>query len=251
MAKKRLPQFLTAMAARAVDFVLPPRCPASGEIVDAPGMISPAAWDRLRFIADPLCACCGLPFGFDGGAGVDALCLACLKERPLFDSARAAVAYDDGSRELILRFKHGDQTHTVQSFIPWLRRAGRDMLAQADALVPVPLHRGRLLKRRYNQAALIAAALAREVGRPWLPDTLRRTRATEIQGRMNARARLKNVRRAFAVPPQRYTDVAGRRIVLVDDVYTTGATVAECARALRVAGAASVHVLTVARVVRD
>ncbi len=239
------------MAATAVDFVLPPRCPATGDIVDAPGMISSAAWDRLRFIADPLCACCGLPFGFDGAAGADSLCLSCLRERPLFFAARAAVAYDDGSRELILRFKHGDQTHVVHSFIPWLRRAGRDMLADADMLLPVPLHRGRLLRRRYNQSALIAAALARDTGLPWLPDALRRTKATAVQGKMNAHARHLNVKRAFAVSPQSVAQVAGRKIVLVDDVFTTGATVSECTKTLLAAGAAKVSVLTIARVVRD
>lgn len=242
---------LKAAIATAIDFILPPRCAASGDVVDAPGMLSSAVWERLRFIADPVCGCCGLPFGFDRAAGAESLCLACLQERPPFAAARAAVAYDDGSRALILRFKHADQTHTVQTFIPWLRRAGRDMLADADVLVPVPLHRGRLLKRRYNQAALIAAALARETKLSWLPDTLQRTKATVTQGKMNARARRLNVKRAFAIPPQSRARVAGKNVVLVDDVYTTGATVAECTKTLLAAGAARVSVLTVARVVRD
>lgn len=242
--------FLTGLAGAAVDFVLPPRCPATGEIVDAPGMVSPLAWDRLRFIADPLCACCGLPFGFDGG-GAEALCLSCLRERPVFAAARAALAYDDASRDLILRFKHSDQTHTAPTFVPWLRRAGRVMLADADVLVPVPLHRGRLLKRRYNQAALLAAALARDTGLPWLPDTLRRTKATVTQGKMSAKARHFNVKRAFAVPPEQRAAIAGKKIVLVDDVFTTGATVSECTKTLLDAGAQIVSVLTIARVVRD
>ncbi|MBU0800823.1 MAG: ComF family protein [Alphaproteobacteria bacterium] len=241
--------YLKQAGGTALDFILPPRCPATGDVVDAPGMVSPGAWDGLRFIAAPVCACCGLPFGFEAGA--EALCLACLRDRPPYASARAALAYDDGSRNLILRFKHADQTHVVFTFIPWLKMAGRDMLATADVIIPVPLHRGRLLKRRYNQAALLADALSRATKIKWLPHTLRRHKATTPQGFMTARARLLNVKRAFAVPESRRADIAGKNIVLVDDVYTTGATVIECTKTLLAAGAAAVHILTIARVVRE
>lgn len=233
-----------------VDFVLPPRCPGSGEIVDAQGSLSPAVWQGLRFISAPLCGACGLPFPFENGDPA-ALCLSCVQERPVFRTARAALAYDDGSRDLILRFKHADQTHTVYSFIPWMRLAGRAMLADADVIVPVPLHPHRLLKRRYNQAALLAQALARAVEKPFLPDTLRRVKATPTQGFLKAHEREKNVRRAFAVPDRKRAGVSGRKIILVDDVLTTGATVSECAKTLLKAGAQSVDVLTIARVVRD
>jgi ComF family protein len=234
------------------DFALPPRCPATGAIVDAPGMLSAQAWEGMRFIAAPQCACCGLPFDFDsGGVAAESLCLSCERERPPFASARAALAYDDGSRDLILRFKHADQTHVVHSFIPWLRLAGRDMLAQADVIVPVPLHRWRLLKRRYNQAGLLAQLLARTVGKPFLPDTLQRRRATASQGHMGAKARHRNVKRAFVVPEAKKAALAGKNVVLVDDVYTTGATVNACTQALLAGGAQAVHVLTVARVLRD
>lgn len=212
-------------------------------------MLAGTAWEKLRFIAAPLCDCCGLPFEIEAGPGT--LCLACIEKRPPYRSARAALAYDEESRKMILGFKHGDQTHITHSFTPWLRRAGRDMLGGADLIMPVPLHRWRLLRRRYNQSALLAATLARATGKTWLPDTLRRVRATESQGFKRARERRANVRRAFIVPEKQKHLIKGRAIVLVDDVYTTGATVQECTKTLLAAGAASVDVLTIARTVRD
>jgi len=242
---------------QAVDTVLPPRCIVSGNIVDQQGMIDPHIWRELSFISDPLCTCCGYPFDFalspdsaSHNAANDVLCASCLGNRPVFNSARAALVYDDVSRDMVLKFKHADHTYAVHAFVPWLCRVGEDMLARADYIVPVPLHRFRLLQRRYNQAALIAAVLAKGCGLQSLPEVLKRRRATASQGHMNYKERRKNVRNAFAVPETAYPVIAGKNIVLVDDVYTTGATVKECTKALLKAGAAEVHVLAVARVVR-
>ncbi len=234
---------------RAVDMILPPRCIISGEEVEVQGMISPAAWAGLNFISDPVCECCGFPFEF-GTEEAGRLCGPCLQDRPVFRSARAALKYDDASRDMILKFKHADQTHAVLAFVPWMGRAGQEILSQADVLVPVPLHRWRFLKRRYNQAALIAYALSRRSGVPCLPDAIERRRATPSQGHLRAGERKKNVRNAFAVPADRQDMVRGRSVVLIDDVYTTGATVNECAKSLLAAGAASVDILTLARVVK-
>ncbi len=233
---------------KIVDAVLPPRCVASGEIVDAQGMIAPQIWRELSFINDPACACCGFPFPFAADPG--SFCAACLGERPVYASARAALVYDDASRGMILKFKHADQTHAVHAFVPWLRRAGADMLARADALVPVPLHRFRLLRRRYNQAALLAQALAKSCRLPCLPETLRRTRATPSQGHLGYKERQKNVKNAFTVTPRYAGFVKDKTLILIDDVYTTGATAKECAEVLLDAGAREVHILAVARVVR-
>src|SRR5690554_5087129 len=144
---------------RAVDAILPPRCLVTGDVVDRQGMVAPQVWRGLRFISEPLCKCCGFPFEF--AVEGEALCANCLTRPPVFASARAPLVYDDVSREMILKFKHADQTHAVHAFLPWLRRAGAEMLERADVLVPVPLHRFRLLQRRYNQAALIAQALSK------------------------------------------------------------------------------------------
>jgi len=236
-------------ARRAVDVVLPPRCLASGDIVSEQGMVAPAAWGALSFIGAPLCSCCGFPFEFETEG--EALCGSCLHEKPPFAAARAALVYNDASRGMILKFKHADQIHAAETFLPWMERAGQGgMLVNADIITPVPLHRWRLLRRRYNQSAILAQRLAKNANKPCVNNLLIRCRATPIQGYKNYRERQKNVKKAFITNPKRAAQVAGKNILLVDDVYTTGATVKECARTLLKAGAAEVNVLAVARVVR-
>lgn len=238
---------IAGAAGLALDAVLPPRCIVSGLAVERQGQVAPEVWAGLDFITDPLCAVCGFPFDFEVEG--EARCAACLALEPPFETARAALKYGKTSREIILGFKHADKTHAVLAFTPWLKRAGKEMLAEADMIVPVPLHYWRMIARRYNQSALIAQVLAREVNKPAVMDLLKRVRATPTQGHMNAKQRFRNVRRAFAV--NRKYDVKGKVIVLVDDVYTTGATVRECAKVLKKAGAGKVHVLTLARVVKE
>ncbi len=233
-----------------VDVVLPPRCPISGEVVSSQGMVAPESFGSLQFIAAPFCVCCGFPFGFDGASHHDKKCAACLQKQPPYISARAALVYDDVSRDLILRFKHGDQLDMVGCFTPWLRRSGAEQIARADYIIPVPLHRGRLIRRRYNQASVIAIALAKACGKEFCSDILRRHRATPTQGYLNYKERKKNVSAAFTVNEAQKTNIAGKTILLIDDVYTTGSTVKECTRVLLKAGAAGVDVLSVARVVR-
>ncbi len=232
-----------------VDAVLPPRCPISGEIVDSQGMITAQAWKELAFIAAPYCRSCGFPFEFAVTEGGIQQCAGCLTDPPEFKTARSALVYNDASRDFILGFKHGDQTHSVVSMVPWLKNAGADLWRhEVDMIVPVPLHRWRLLRRRYNQAALMARAIAREMKIDFIADALLRTRPTPTQGHLNASERQKNVRAAFSINPRR--EVRDLKVVLVDDVFTTGATVKECVKALKAAGAAEVHILTLARVVR-
>lgn len=152
--------------------------------------------------------------------------------------------YDDVSRDLVLRFKHGDQLQAVRTFAPWLARVGQELLDQADFLVPVPLHWIRRVRRRYNQSAILAQGMEKLAGVAYRPDILRRHRRTRSQGVMKRKDREKNVKNAFVVGG----DVQGKVIVLVDDVLTSGATVNECARALKQAGAKQVRVITLARV---
>lgn len=165
-----------------------------------------------------------------------------------FSRARAACLYDEHSRELILQMKHADRTDLCGLFARWLSRSARELVEEADAIAPVPLHRLRLLRRRYNQAAEIARPLAHLAGRGYLPDALIRRRATASQGGKVASGRRRNVQGAFVVPENRRALVAGKRILLIDDVLTTGATAEACARALKAAGAADVTLAVVAKV---
>ena len=231
-----------------LDAVLPPRCPSCGEVVETVHALCPACWPKVRFITEPLCAACGTPFEFEVPPGT--VCAACaVVERP-FGRARAAIAYDDGSRGLILAFKHGDRTDAARVFAPWMARAGRELLVDADLLVPVPLHWTRLAARRYNQAAILAQAVGRLAEAKVSPDLLKRRKRTPSLARSGARERAETVRGAFVVPARRRSEVEGRRILLIDDVYTTGSTIGACARALARTGARAVDVLTLARVVR-
>lgn len=230
----------------ALDAVLPPQCLGCAAPVAEPGALCPTCWEAISFVDHPLCSCCGLPFDIDPGP--QALCGGCLREPPSFRRARAVFRYDDHGKHLILRFKHGDRLDMAPTFGRWLARAGAELLADADVVVPVPLHWTRLFSRRYNQAALLALAVAKQGQVPAIPDALRRRRRTPSQGTLGRTQRQRNVRKAFAVHDERL--VAGRSVLLVDDVLTTGATVGECTRVLLSAGATAVDVLTLARVVR-
>lgn len=235
-----------------LDFILPPICPVTGARVAEPGLLSAQAWEGLRFVEEPLCTCCGDPQPFLVGQIDQALCARCLAEPPAFDSARAIWAYRDTARDLMLRFKHGDQLQLVRSFMPALRRALAVLPAHPSVVVPVPLHRWRLLKRLYNQAAVLAARLAvEEPPLTYLPHALVRHKATKSQGHMDVLQRRKNVKNAFTVPPAQRASIAGRHVLLLDDVFTSGATAHECARVLKDNGAVRVDVLTLTRVVRD
>jgi ComF family protein len=229
-----------------IDGVLPPRCLSCGEIVGEPDALCGPCWGRITFFARPWCVLCGLPFPHP--MGEDALCGACARGRPAWDQARSVLRYDKQSRGLILSLKHGDHTHVAGAFGRWMRRAGDEVLAGADFLVPVPLHWTRLFRRRYNQAALLAHAIRAAGGPRVAADWLVRRRRTPAQGHLGPAARERNVRGAFAMRTR--CSVAGRRVVIIDDVMTTGATVEECARVLRRGGATSVAVLTLARALR-
>jgi ComF family protein len=240
---------LVATLARAtIDLLLPPHCLTCDAPVDAPGRFCPDCFRQAGFITAPYCAGCGVPFIHAGQGGRDLLCPSCRAHKPPWGRARGALRYDAQARRIVLPFKHGDRTEYAAALAPLMARAGAALLREAEVIVPVPLHRRRLITRRYNQAALLAWALARLSGLPAVPDALLRTRATGSLGDLSAAARAEVVKDVFAMRPGRIGRIAGRRVLLVDDVMTSGATCGACTRVLLAAGAAGVDVLVAARV---
>ncbi len=203
---------------------------------------------QASFMTAPLCVRCGVPFTAAEQAGPDGLCPACRERPPLFRQARAALRYNDLARQLILPLKHADRIELAPILAPMMRRAGVALLAAADVLVPVPLHRKRLFERRYNQAALLARCVGRLAERHALVDALVRTRATGSLDHKTAQERAAELDGAIAVRPRRLSGIAGRGVLLIDDVMTSGATCNACAAALLAAGATAVDVLVAARV---
>ncbi|GGB73049.1 MULTISPECIES: ComF family protein [Henriciella] len=229
-------------------FVWPSRSLVSGDHHGGDGLISPEDFARLTFLTGAGCQTCALPLEADlGDAGI---CGACAARPPKWDAARAALQYDDASRKPVLDLKRAGRREGLATYARWMALAGQDLLDQADLIVPVPLHYRRLAARGYNQSGWLAAALSRQTGKPVCHDALKRTRATPSQGTRSARERHLNVRGAFAARRSRLSRIEGARILLVDDVFTTGATLAACTRALKKGKAAKVHVLVLARVVR-
>jgi ComF family protein len=244
----RIGRGVRIVAGQCVDSLLPPQCPLCRTFVDSPRRLCAACFVQMTFITAPHCLRCGLAFATMGEAGPQGECLTCLRRPPGFARARAALCYDAASQSLILPFKHADRTELAPVLAAMMARAGSALLAETDAILPVPLHRGRLIARRYNQAALLAACLARHASRPWLPDTLMRQRATTPLGELSAAARRAEVSGAFEIRPSRQPAIQGRRLLLIDDVMTSGATASACAAVALQAGAAAVDVLVAARV---
>lgn len=242
--------FLSRSGTGLLDLLLPPRCPSCRTIVPEDGRFCAPCWSALRFLTAPMCACCGLPFAYDGGEG--AVCGACAQRQPAsFDSARAALAYNDASAGIVLGLKHGDRSGLARVMAGMMVRAAQPALAEGPILVPVPLHPRRLRKRRFNQSANLARALGALAGAPVMTAALERIRDTPPSQGMTRQQRSQNVRGAIRVPEAARRRIAGAHLLVVDDVMTTGATVEACARALRRAGAARIDIVTFARVTHD
>jgi ComF family protein len=237
---------LVHAARLALDIALPTLCVACREPVAGDGVCA-ACWGQLSFIAPPFCTRLGIPFVYDPGPGI--LSMQAIADPPAYDRARAAVRYDDVARMLVHQLKYQDRTDLAPTMGRWMARAGQELLAGADILVPVPLHWRRAFSRRFNQSGALARAISRASGVPVSRDALRRVRPTEHQIGLSRTERASNVQGAFQVGAERRAEIQGRRVVLVDDVLTSGATTDACARALLRAKAATVDVLVFARVV--
>ena len=237
---------LRTIFGRALDVALPTLCPSCREPVDGNGLCA-KCWSRLTPIAPPYCERLGVPFAYDPGPGV--LSIEAISDPPAYHRARAAVRFDDVARSLVHALKYGDRLDLAPVMGRWMARAGRELLADADALVPVPLHWRRLWARRFNQSAHLAKAISSGSGVPLAENALRRVKPTVQQVGLSQAERATNVQGAFRVPPDGKAEVAGRNLILIDDVLTSGATVDACARSLLRAGAKRVDVLVFARVV--
>ncbi|MEE9374855.1 MAG: ComF family protein [Rhizobiaceae bacterium] len=228
------------------DLLVSPVCLSCDNEVNTQGVICSKCWAQVRFIEKPYCALTGAPFSYDLGVG--ALSAQAIANPPAFDTARSVMLYDDVARLLVQGLKFADRTDLAPWMAQWMVRAADGMLSDDALIVPVPLHRWRLFGRRFNQSAELARYIAKEQELNYLAETLVRVRATKQQVGLDRKARDKNVRGAFRVPLERVIDVKGRNIVLIDDVFTTGATLEACARALRRSGANRIDCLTFARV---
>ena len=226
---------------------------ATGKPIVGPGLLEPHIWKQLNFIGPPFCDSCGVPM--DAAIHLDLqanlTCASCMARKLKFDRARAALVYDDISRDIVLRFKQGGERSGLRLLANWMTSAAPQLIAEADVLVPVPLHYKRLLNRGFNQSLRLAAAISRVTEKPLAVHALKRLKATSSQAGKSARGRKRNVQGAFGLSVLGRRAIVGKRVLLIDDVYTTGATVEACANCLKhKGGAAKVDVLTLARVVR-
>ncbi len=233
----------------AVDFILPPRCPVCRDRVINDGDFCARCWSGFSFIIDPLCKVCGLPFDYEIEEGL--VCGSCVQRPPVFDRARSVFLYETKGRSLILALKNN------RSFVGFtaLAKLMNNVMVQdnaVDLIIPVPLHPFRLIRRRFNQSQLLANAYALSCGGDVLVNTraLKRSKNTVSQGTLNRRKRHQNVKNAFVVQQRYQSDVRDKNILLIDDVYTTGATLNACAATLKKAGAREVIAITLARVAK-
>lgn len=235
-----------------INIFLPPRCLLCGKILSEHNGLCADCFQKIQFVSEPQCARCGHPFlsETENFAAIHQLCGHCLQEkRPLFKLRRFAFVYDNFAKNLILGFKFMDKTLYAETLANMLRRAGTDIWAQKpDLLVPVPIHRRRLVERRYNQSALLVKYLAKQTGIAADYTTLQRIRYTVPQVELSGAARRNNLRHAFAV--KNAAVIRGRKVVLIDDVETTGSTLNECAKVLKKAGAKEIYALTLARPIK-
>lgn len=228
-----------------IDIILPPRCLLCGKAIHSDSSLCSDCFANINFISKPYCKHCGLPLT---GNSPDALCcINCLSHKSSFRLCRSAVKYDNFSKKLILDFKFSDHLENKKLLSYWLFMAGDDIFKQGvDVIIPVPLHCARLFKRKYNQSAVLADGLSKLCNIPADYSSLKKIKHTTPQIQCSGKQRTRNVKDAFHVTAPE--SIKGKRIVLIDDVYTTGSTLNECAKVLKNAGAKSVDALTVARV---
>jgi len=243
---RALGRALAACSRSLAQTVMPSLCLGCRAPLGGTDELCGSCWRSIRFIRPPLCDRLGLPMPY--GAAGTMISASAAAHPPIYDRARAVAAFEGVMRDLIHGFKYADRHDARRLFGRWLAHAGAELLPGIDLVVPVPLARGRLLRRQYNQAAVLAQELSRRTALRFDPHMLERTRATRAQVGLSHEERRRNVRGAFRIAPHRAGSVLGRSLLLIDDVVTTGATVEACGRALKAGGAARVDVLALALV---
>ncbi len=247
-AYQNLIEFKRQLIKNGLNLLFPAQCVNCDEGVDQPGSFCAQCWSQLTFITDPRCVQCGYPFEYHTDDNMK--CASCLTNPPSFDSGVSVIQYDAASKASILAFKHADRTDLAPAFARWLVTAGNEAITNDALICPVPLHKKRLQKRRYNQAALLAKEVAELTNSRYVPDVIQRIKNTPSQGNKNAKDRIKNVKNAFRLNSKWRQTIVGKHIILIDDVYTTGATLNACAACLKKAEVNKVSILTLSRVVR-
>lgn len=229
-----------------LNLFFPPTCPGCGDFVEQSGTICARCWQHLHFITKPYCPVMGTPFTYDMGDSF--LSGEALASPPPFKRARSAVVHFGLARTLVTRLKYGDRTDLAPSMAEWMVIAGKELIESADMIVPIPLHFRRYLKRTYNQATELSRYIAKSTGKPLQPSVIIRVKNTHQQVGLRANARRRNMIGAFCVPETKKTTIKDKHILLVDDVFTTGATVRSASKTLLRGGAGTVDVLTFSRV---
>lgn len=232
---------------QCIDLLIPLRCAKCGIILENNHGLCATCWALIPFITKPYCKCCGLPFDFEIEEG--ALCGACSHTHPPYKTARSVFVYTSQSKDLILKFKHTDSIHSAPLFAEWMARLLEDV--ENPLCIPVPLHWTRLFMRTYNQAGLLAREIARLNGWTYDPSLLTRKRRTPSQGHLSKKERIKNIERAFTITDRKKIGLSNKTVILIDDVFTTGATLNACSKTLLTAGAKEIHALTLGRVVKN
>lgn len=234
---------------RALSLLYPDQCVLCPELVDGPGALCPSCWRDMPFLRGLVCDGCGAPLT-GGSVAERAFCDDCISARRPWDCGRAALGYRDSGRRLVLALKHGDRPDLAWPAAAWMQSAGAQVLRPGTLLVPVPVHWSRLIARRYNQAAELTRALGRRAGLDVLPDALWRQKRTRVQDGMTVHQRHENLEGAIAAHRTRGALLRGREVCLIDDVMTSGATLAASTAACHDAGASRVSVLVLARVMK-